>query len=295
MVTYIAGNYLMDKGYLSKEQLAFVLEERKKVRVKLGLIAVAEGMMMQMEADEINQLQMVQDKRFGDIAVEQGYLTEKEVDYLLMKQGNEYLTLAQTLEDNKLMTLEELEEHMLELTTENSWGMSGLEDLKSNDLNRILPLFIPDEAERYIDLAGIVLRMIVRRIDSNVYPLKAYLTNSFQANHYAMQSVEGQKVFSCAIAGMEDEVVILVEKFLHESFEKVDDDVLDAAAEIVNCMNGLYASALSQAGVVMELLPPEYGTGPLEIQGEPLLVLPMVIQDKILHVLISMGSQLKLQ
>ena len=45
MVDYILGNYLVDSGKLTEEQLKDTLDKQDSVRVKLGLIAVAEGMM----------------------------------------------------------------------------------------------------------------------------------------------------------------------------------------------------------------------------------------------------------
>ena len=76
MVEYILGNYLVGSGKLTEEQLEVVVGQLDKIRVKLGLIAVAEGMMTLAQADEVNRLQSVMDKRFGDIAVEKGYLTD---------------------------------------------------------------------------------------------------------------------------------------------------------------------------------------------------------------------------
>ena len=76
MVSSIVGNYLMEKGLLTGEQFRDILNEQQKVRVKLGLIAVAEGLMTQEEADRVNQLQAGMDRFFGDIAVEKGYLIE---------------------------------------------------------------------------------------------------------------------------------------------------------------------------------------------------------------------------
>ena len=99
------GDYLIKKGLITKEQFKDLLNEQQKVRVKLGLIAVAEGLMTQEEADKVNQLQTVMDKRFGDIAVEKGYLTEGQVNSLLKKQGNAYLAFAQALENQQLMTV----------------------------------------------------------------------------------------------------------------------------------------------------------------------------------------------
>ena len=59
---------------------------QEKIRVKLGLIAVSEGMLTLDQADAINRMQQVMDKRFGDIAVEKGYLTEAQVNSLLKMQ-----------------------------------------------------------------------------------------------------------------------------------------------------------------------------------------------------------------
>ena len=57
MVSSIVGNYLVSKGVISIEQFKDLLAEQRKVRVKLGLIAVAEGLMTQEEADKVNKLQ----------------------------------------------------------------------------------------------------------------------------------------------------------------------------------------------------------------------------------------------
>jgi len=53
MIHILFGNYLKKAGKLSAEQLANVYEEQKKVRVKLGLIAVAENLMTIEQADEV--------------------------------------------------------------------------------------------------------------------------------------------------------------------------------------------------------------------------------------------------
>lgn len=87
MVDYILGNYLVESGKISKTQLAEILKKQDSVRVKLGLIAVAEGFMTQEEAEEVNHLQSLMDKRFGDIAVERGYLTDAQVSMLLKSRA----------------------------------------------------------------------------------------------------------------------------------------------------------------------------------------------------------------
>ena len=44
MIASIIGHYLVDIGQITREQLHDLLKEHHKVRVKLGLIAVSEGL-----------------------------------------------------------------------------------------------------------------------------------------------------------------------------------------------------------------------------------------------------------
>ena len=74
-----------------------ILDAQRKVQVKLGLIAVSEKLLSPEQADKINNRQAFEDKRFGDIAVEMGYLTESQVSRLLQLQGNPYLTFIQAM------------------------------------------------------------------------------------------------------------------------------------------------------------------------------------------------------
>ena len=83
MINRLFGNYLVEAGKITQAQLDEVIETQKKVRVKLGLIAVAEKLMTPEQADEVNHLQAIMDKRYGDIAVEKGYLTDEQVGRLL--------------------------------------------------------------------------------------------------------------------------------------------------------------------------------------------------------------------
>ena len=45
MVEYMLGNYLVETGKITKEQLIDVINKQDSVRVKLGLLAVSEGLM----------------------------------------------------------------------------------------------------------------------------------------------------------------------------------------------------------------------------------------------------------
>ena len=54
MVEYIFGRYLVSSGRITDVQLDTIVEKMDSVRVKLGLIAVAEGFMSLKQAEEVN-------------------------------------------------------------------------------------------------------------------------------------------------------------------------------------------------------------------------------------------------
>ena len=106
------------------------LVEQSNARVKLGTIAVADGMMTEKQAEEINHLQTQMDKRFGDIAVEQKYLTEDQVSLLLKKQGNVAMKFYQLLTDMGGLTLTEIDRNLSDFQTANGFTANELEALK---------------------------------------------------------------------------------------------------------------------------------------------------------------------
>lgn len=294
MVSSIVGNYLMEKGLLTGEQFRDILNEQQKVRVKLGLIAVAEGLMTQEEADRVNQLQAVVDRRFGDIAVEKGYLTEGQVNSLLKKQGNAYLAFAQAMENQQLMTIEQLEQILLDYRCENNFTASDMDALKSDDVDSILPLFLPVDSEAYYGIAGTAVRTLMRLVDTGLYPDKAYIMQKTEDENGALQKVEGEKGFVSALGGKGNALQFTASVFGQEEFASVDEDALDAIGELLNCINGLYVSECKD-GSSLELMPPSFKTGIQGFESRKMLVLPIHIKNDCVDLMIAIGDEIEMK
>ena len=294
MVSSIVGNYLMEKGLLTGEQFRDILNEQQKVRVKLGLIAVAEGLMTQVEADRVNQLQAVMDRRFGDIAVEKGYLTEGQVNSLLKKQGNAYLAFAQAMENQQLMTIEQLEQILLDYRCENNFTASDMDALKSDDVDSILPLFLPVDSEAYYGIAGTAVRTLMRLVDTGLYPDKAYIMQKTEDENGALQKVEGEKGFVSALGGKGNALQFTASVFGQEEFVSVDEDALDAIGELLNCINGLYVSECKD-GSSLELMPPSFKTGIQGFESRKMLVLPIHIKNDCVDLMIAIGDEIEMK
>ena len=191
MVEYILGNYLVETGKITKEQLAQTLEKHDSVRVKLGLIAVAEGMMTLEQTNEVNRLQALMDQRFGDIAVQKGYLTDEQVGKLLKKQGNAYLSFIQALVDSEYLDMEDIDLVINSFRLINGYSNSEMDALKSDEAERIVPLFVPEAGKQFTGIISTAVKTLIRLIDRHVYISKAEMTDAFPSKDMVSQALEG--------------------------------------------------------------------------------------------------------
>ena len=258
MVEYILGNYLVETGKITKEQLAQTLTDQDTVRVKLGLIAVAEGMMTLEQTAEVNRLQALLDQRFGDIAVQKGYLTDEQVGKLLKKQGNAYLSFIQTMVDSQLLDMEDVELVINSFRLINGYSNSEMDALKSDDAERIVPLFIPEEGKQFTDIISTAVKALIRLIDRHIYIGKAEMAGSFPSKDMVSQSMEGTNGLVSCLSEGNGALLQVCSVFGQEDFPQLDLDALDAAGELLNCINGLFASGQSRDGHFLELMPPDY-------------------------------------
>lgn len=286
MVSYLLGNYMVEVGLMTKSQLKYVLSVQEKIRVKLGLIAVSEGMLTLEQADAINRMQQVMDKRFGDIAVEMGYLTDAQVGSLLKMQGNEYLTFAQTLVDENIVSMDRLQTILKDYQTENGFTNTEMEAIKSGDPEKIAPLFLPPEAEAYQDVAVVALKALIRCIDRQAYPMYGKMTNSFDTIMPVTQELTGTEYWKVGFSDEEGGLCAIASMFAKEDYKVVDEDVQDAVGEFLNCVNGLFATAKSNKNINLELMPPILGTsGP--VTGNDILVLPFGVCDATVNLIVT--------
>ena len=281
MVEYMLGSYLVKTGRMDKRQLSLVLDKMDSVRVKLGLIAVSEGFMTFTQAEEVNTLQSVMDKRFGDIAVEKGYLTEEQVGKLLRQQGNTYLTFAQTLVDEGIAKLEEFDELLEQFRKDGGYTISELDAIRTDDVDAIVPIMMQDEMGSLTDLVGTAIRTVIRLIDRHACLEKAieYKVDSFAPA--SLQELQMQDGSEYSFFTEDDGGLLELASFFGQmDFEKLDEDALDSAAELLNCINGLYASAQSKAGRVIELMPPVYSNEEVKLSAAHKYLVPFIVEGK---------------
>lgn len=294
MINRLFGDYLVKSGRITRDQLTLALDTQKKVRVKLGLIAVSEKLMTPEQADEVNRLQSVKDKRFGDIAVEKKYLTEEQVERLLSLQGNQYITFAQAIVDNNLMTLDDFEKAFGEYQKSLDFTNTDMEALKSGDTDRIVPLFLPGDCDEYqTEHALVAIRAMIRLVDSDAYVGRASWVSVAGTNGVAMQNLKGDMEASLAFAAEGNGLLAIAEGFGREEYKEVNDDALDAVAEFINCINGMFTTGIASK-VALDMLPPVFSTGSASYTAGRMLLLPVFVEGKQVNLLSTFNGVIRL-
>lgn len=288
------GKYLECKGIITNDQYHEILEYSKNAKVKLGLLAVETGVMTAEQAEEVNRLQQLQDKRFGDIAVEKGYLSDEQVGQLLKKQGDEYLLFVQALVERDILTLEQIQKEINAYKKSARYSALDIEAIKSGDVDKIVPIFMKDNAipPTVKDYIALTARNLVRFIDTQVRMEQVEKVNEYTASFVASQELDGNyKVFT-GFCGDGVGLKHIADAYAKEVFETVDLDALDSVCEFLNCNNGLYATKLSYEDVELDMLPPVMKDSVTTIRSEcNMFKVPLFIKDNQVDLIVCIESK----
>ncbi len=288
------GRYLQDKGIITPAQYDEIINENKTARVKMGLLAVEAGLMSQEQAEEINQLQTVMDRRFGDIATEKGYLTNAQVEELLKKQGDAYLLFVQSLAERKILTLEEIQKELNAYKKSERFTALDLDAIKSSDIDKIVPVFTKEAtlSPAVKDYIALTARNLVRFIDSDVRIERVERVNEYIGHCISSQELDGDYRLFTGFSGDGSGLKVVAEAYAGELFDKVDEDVLDASCEFLNCNNGLFATKLGQEEVELDMLPPMMYNKTTTIHSEGAMYkIPFYVGGKELDLVICVESK----
>lgn len=289
MFSQFFGNYLLENQKITTEQFDSCMKYIKANRVKLGLIAENEGLLTRQQATELNYLQMQSDKRFGDLAVEKGYLTDADVTYLLGRQGNPYLIFIQALEEGQVLSRDEIDNCLTAFQEDNGYSDSVMKAIQDGNIEQLLPAFVDVEDSRYLDLIGLTLRNIIRFVSSYLRIGKGSFVSSLSAKYIACQHTTGDYDGFLGFSCDNDDILTIADGYAKESFGTVDEDALDSVGEFTNCVNGLYAAELSYKDIRIDMMPPELLFDATISSDGDFYVLPVYVEGKKSDLIIKIG------
>ncbi len=283
----VFGNYLKEKNLLDDKQLDALMKYRRENRVKLGMLAVEQGLMTQEQAEEVNRLQAMQDKRFGEIAIEKGYLTAADMDQLIAKQGNPYFLFLQAVQEKGYLAKDILTGMLMTYRDERELTGEQLEIIKSGTVDEVADVLLSAGNEHAEGLLKLAVRNLVRFVSTDIWFERIVRVDKLDAAQLASQKIVTATPMQLGFVSKNDELLELACIYGKEEFDALDADAYDAVCEFINCNNGLYARTHSTLCCELELLPPTFETGAV-LEGE-IYLLTVYVNNKEMTIFVKIG------
>lgn len=261
MFTQFLGNYLLQKGIVTQEQLFNAMSRLSQTHIKLGTIAIHQGLMTANEVDECLYVQTREDKRFGEIAVDRGYLTDGQVAELLSIQTPDYILLGQNLVDDGIISYEELERIIFDYKSESELYDLELDVENHDTINGIIEKFfllaempVNDMNVMYLEL---MFNSLIRFIGEDFSPLTPMIVDEYPITLGVSQGIFSDRDYVTHIDCDRETAIAFASRYAKEDFNEFNEYVVAALEDFLNLHNGLFIVNVSnQMSKDISLSPP---------------------------------------
>ena len=290
MYAQFFGAYLLNNNHVTREQLTEAFSKVNDAHIKLGTLAIHQGLMTGSEVDEVCLMQTREDKRFGNIAVERGYLTDEQVSDLLKAQNPDYLLLGQILVDIGALDNTKLETLLIDYQSDAEIFEM---DYDSNDkTDRLIQKFfqisetpVTDYTVMYLSL---LFNNLVRFVGGDYTPLAPVPVKEYPVNFCVNQKVIGEKNFVSRIDMTPEVAIQFATRYAKMDFTEFDEYVKASLEDFVNLHNGLFTVNMSnEYSMDLTLEPPVQDETEVLILNEASYVIPVIYPFGTIHFIVS--------
>ncbi len=260
MYAQFFGAYLLNHEAVTSEQLIDAIRELSDTRLKLGTLAMHEGLMTAGEVDEVCFIQTREDKRFGEIAIERGYLSQDQVDALLQSQTPDYLLLGQNLVDNEALTNTELERLMIDYQNDTEIFDMGVENVEGTSelIEKFFTMANQSASETTVQYLTLLFNDLIRFLGSDFTPLSPVKIDEIPVNYCVTQSVTGPVNIISRVEMTEDVALSFASRYAKMEFPEFDEYVSASLEDFLNLHNGLFSVNMSNNESIELSLDPPY-------------------------------------
>lgn len=291
MFAELFGRYLVGEDIIDAPTLETLLKEQAETRVKLGMMAVAEGLITDAQATEINQRQQKEDKRFGDIAVEMGALTDAQVSGLLAKQGSPYMRFIQILVDKTGVEASDIDGYLEGFRKKEGFDQAELDSIKEENVGGYISAFAASSQPYVSNIAGQVLRNMTRFVSSDFYIDRIRKVSEIPYQTLTIQHCHGDhSIYIGLLTEKGDDAFILMANHITgKTYDSMTPEVYDAVGEFINGVSGLITTELASERMLIEIDPQKF-YAKQSIKGRG-YVLPIYIEGKEIELFLSVDSE----
>lgn len=289
MLNRLVGNYLVKKGMMSQEVLDSMLPISKEMKAEVCTIAAINRVLTFSQIQEIlNKTNRRGSVRFGDVAVEEGLLTDDRLEQILTYRSNSFMIFVQTMLNKGVITMGQINQLLDEFQMEEQYDPSQFQALLLDDVERIVDIFTPIPNQNMKMLTVRLIQTLKRLIDEDVYCGRPYYAESVKAEYYTSQTLTGGVQVKVYLCGSDKQLFGIANFFTDATYTEVNEEAMDNVAEFINCVNGQFVTDLSYQNVDVELHAPEIGMKGLTLTGGKLLAIPVHVNGCSLKVVYAM-------
>lgn len=282
MFSQFFGNYLLNEGLVTPEQLTAAIQDVNRLHTRIGELAVRYGYLTPEQVEQIHILQTREDKRFGELVVEHWLMTGEEMSTLLDVQHNDYELLCKVLVDGNILTHEAcdnaLEHFKRKYRLEDMDNLNLLQTTKISVLiNDFFDLTGLSDSKVYIKYISLLFNNLTRFIGNDFTPYKENLLNEAPKDVVMIsQDITGPFSARTAIAASEDALIGFASRYAEEDFTEFDEFVIAAIEDFLNLHNGLFTvNAANEFVMDLKLTPPVEGDSGLDYANKTVYCLPI--------------------
>lgn len=249
MAVKFFGQFLAEKGIVSRDAILAAINLQEQKNLKLGEMAVAMNYITQADIERAHNAQFSQDMKLGDILVEMGILTSNQLQEVITRQKDTHLYIGEALVLVGALTTEQLQLQLNEFKLDQAPYVTNMIEIPAGVANSKIWEMTADLTykliTRVLDLQFRVEKCrVVTTLETNFMMAAMDMSGDVDARYILSVSAGVQKMVAKAIL-REDSVD-------EESVEILEDTVM----EFVNVVCGNVAAKASQLGHVINITPP---------------------------------------
>jgi CheY-specific phosphatase CheX len=244
------GQFLLEKGRITSQQLVDALEYQKAVNPPIGALALEHGMLTANQVYAVLK-QLKNDKQFGELAVAMGMLSAAQVNELKQMQSSHKILLGEALIAKGYISVEALERELKEYKKAEERTFAQI-DASFNEIanKHIVRTFTDLMVMMFTDFGG-QQDIKVEQCETGKEKVRLF-------RWVISQKIAGEDVeFNCLLSVPPKLLLQMASTMLDQTVSTADDLALDATKEFVNIANGNACAKLSEDGVNLTMQPPE--------------------------------------
>ncbi|OGF68176.1 MAG: hypothetical protein A2Y62_05275 [Candidatus Fischerbacteria bacterium RBG_13_37_8] len=240
------GQYLLEKGVITKQQLLEAVAFQEQQNIKFGVYAMRKGYISKEQLESVLKEQKNSDMKFGEIAVKLRFLSDDQVLEIITKQQNDHIYLGTALVMKGFMRKEALEKELKEYQQEQA----------DYSPTRSFPAKIENEAD-LIYLVELIDRLLLRVVDiktkrGDIVKKKRRFEKGDYGAYVAFRgSINVALLFNFA----ESIALQITAELIGEKTDK-QELIEDAMKEFINIISGNITAKLAQEGKSVEFSVP---------------------------------------